>query len=52
MKKILAVKQRDGVQIFFDSKLKELVNSDEELRDKIDSSNYPEWLKKFTKKLL
>lgn len=36
--------------MFFDSKLKEFVNSDEELRDKIDSSNYPKKAEKIYKK--
>jgi hypothetical protein len=51
LNKILAVKQYDGVQVFFDSMLKELVDNNEEWRDRIDSHNLPERLKKFTKNL-
>jgi hypothetical protein len=51
LNKILAVKQYDGIQIFFDSMLKELVDNDEEWRDRIDSRNLPERLKKFTQNL-
>jgi hypothetical protein len=51
LNKILAVKQYDGVQIFFDSMLKELVDHDEKWRNRIDSRDLPERLKKFTKNL-
>jgi hypothetical protein len=51
LNKILAVKQYNGVQIFFDSMLKELVDSDEEWRNRIDSRDLPERLKKFTQNL-
>jgi hypothetical protein len=51
LNKILAVKQYNGVQIFFDSMLKELVDSDEGWRNRIDSRDLPERLNKFTKNL-
>ncbi|XP_046457675.1 uncharacterized protein LOC124204626 [Daphnia pulex] len=51
LNKILAVKQYNGVQVFFDSMLKELVDNDEEWRNRIDSRDLPERLKKFTKNL-
>ncbi|EFX78238.1 hypothetical protein DAPPUDRAFT_320728 [Daphnia pulex] len=51
LNKILAVKQYNGVQIFFDSMLKEFVDNDEEWRNRIIQRDLPKRLKKFTKNL-
>ncbi|EFX87117.1 hypothetical protein DAPPUDRAFT_97395 [Daphnia pulex] len=48
LKKILATPEHDGVQVFFNSMLKELVEVDKKWRDKIDNRNLPERIKKFT----
>jgi hypothetical protein len=48
LKKILARPEYHGVQVFFNSMLKELVEDDEEWRNRIDNRNLPKRIKKFT----
>jgi hypothetical protein len=48
LKKILARPEYHGVQVFFNSMLKELVEDDEEWRNRIDNRNLPETIKKLT----
>jgi hypothetical protein len=48
LKKILARPEYHGVQVFFNSMLKELVDCDEEWRNRIDNRNLPERMKKLT----
>ncbi len=48
LKKILARPEYHGVQVFFNSMLKELVDGDEEWRNRIDNRNLPERIKKLT----
>ncbi|XP_057377879.1 uncharacterized protein LOC130699685 [Daphnia carinata] len=55
LNKILASKQYDGVQVFFDGMVKTLVDDMDEnknWRDKIDNRQLPYRLKKFTENLL
>jgi hypothetical protein len=48
LKKILATWEYDGVQVFLNSMLKELVEDDEEWRNRIDNRDLPERIKKCT----
>jgi hypothetical protein len=48
LKKILATWDYHGVQVFFNSMMKELVEGDKEWRNKIDNRNLPERIKKLT----
>jgi hypothetical protein len=48
LQKILATPEYDGVQVFFNSMLKELVDGDEEWRNRIDRCDLPDRIKKFT----
>jgi hypothetical protein len=48
VKKILATPEYDGVQVFFNSMLKELVKDDQEWRNIINNRNLPERIKTFT----
>ncbi len=48
LKKILATWEYHGVQVFFNSMLKELVDEDEEWRNRIDNRNLPDRIKKLT----
>ncbi|KAI9557826.1 hypothetical protein GHT06_014575 [Daphnia sinensis] len=51
LNKILASKQYDGVQVFFDCMVKHVVNEDEEWRNRIDRRQLPDRLKKWTENL-
>ncbi|KAK4011355.1 hypothetical protein OUZ56_020471 [Daphnia magna] len=51
LNKILASKQYDGVQVFFDCMVKHVVNEDEEWRNQIDRRQLPDRLKKLTENL-
>jgi hypothetical protein len=48
LNEILARPEYDGVQVFFNSMLKELVEDDEEWRNRIDRCDLPYRIKKFT----
>ncbi|XP_057377850.1 uncharacterized protein LOC130699654 [Daphnia carinata] len=51
LNKILALKQYDGVQVFFDSMVKTLVDEDQEWRYKINHRQLPDQLTKLTENL-
>ncbi|KZS11489.1 Uncharacterized protein APZ42_024251 [Daphnia magna] len=51
LNKILASKQYDGVQVFFDCMVKHVVDEDEEWRNQIDRRQLPHRLKKLTENL-
>ncbi|EFX78233.1 hypothetical protein DAPPUDRAFT_320734 [Daphnia pulex] len=49
LNKILSIKQYDGVQVFFNSMLKKLVDKDQEWRNRIIQRDLPERFTKFAK---
>jgi hypothetical protein len=51
LNKILSVEQYDGVQVFFNCMLKELVDDDQEWHNRIIKRNLPERFTKFAKNL-